>query len=104
MGLTTVFGMGTGVTPPLEGPRTQVYRRWTGLVNPPGARTALEIYPSALRKESSETGPFTNEHERDAVCSALAMWRHRETVAALCAATDPTTRLEGDIWSPTSSP
>jgi hypothetical protein len=70
----------------------------------PGARTALEIYPSALRKETAETGPFTNEHERDAVCSALVMWRHRETVAALCAATDPTTRLEGDIWSPTSSP
>ena len=26
MGLTTVFGMGTGVTPPLEGPRMQFYR------------------------------------------------------------------------------
>src|SRR5207247_10817404 len=25
VGLTTVFGMGTGVTPPLEGPRRQLY-------------------------------------------------------------------------------
>jgi hypothetical protein len=29
------------------------------------------------------------------------MWRYREAVAALRAATDPTIRLEGDIWAPT---
>jgi hypothetical protein len=66
-----------------------------------GERTAFEIYPSALRREVPDAGPFTNEHERDAVCSALVMWRHRETVAALRAATDPTTRIEGDVWAPT---
>jgi hypothetical protein len=66
-----------------------------------GERTAFEIYPSALRRTVPDAGPFTNEHERDAVCSALVLWRHRETVAASRAATDPTTRLEGDIWAPT---
>ena len=71
----------------------------------PGDRTAIEIYPSALRKLQPDTRAFANDHERDAVCSALVMWRSRETVAALRAATDPTTRLEGDIWSPvTASP
>jgi hypothetical protein len=70
----------------------------------PSDRTAFEIYPSALRKLVPDAGPFENEHERDAVCSALVMWRYRETVATLRAATDPTTRLEGDIWAPTSAP
>jgi len=71
--------------------------------DPPGDRTAFEIYPSALRTLVPDAGPFQNEHERDAVCSALVMWRHREQVAALRAATDPTTRLEGDIWTPLSA-
>ncbi len=69
--------------------------------DPPGPRTAFEIYPSALRIDAPDAGPFVSEHERDAVSSALVMWRERETVAALCAATDPTIRLEGDIWAPT---
>jgi len=71
----------------------------------PTDRTVVEIYPSAVR--TLVTGPpaFANDHERDAVCSALVLWRDRETVAALRAATDPTTRLEGDIWAPvTASP
>jgi len=68
-------------------------------------RTVVEIYPSVLRPLVSDAGTFDNTHERDAVCSALVMWRHRETVAALRAATDPTTRLEGDVWAPvTASP
>jgi hypothetical protein len=66
-----------------------------------GPRTAYEIYPTALRREVPDAGPFANEHERDAVCSALVLWRYREAVAALRAATDPTIRLEGDIWAPT---
>lgn len=66
-----------------------------------GPRTAFEIYPSALRVGAPDIGPFVNEHERDAVTSALVMWSARESVAALCAATDPTIRLEGDIWAPT---
>jgi hypothetical protein len=71
--------------------------------DPPGDRAAFEIYPSALRTLVPAAGPFENDHERDAVCSALVMWRHRETVAALRATTDPTTRLEGDIWAPFSA-
>lgn len=71
----------------------------------PADRTVFEIYPSTLRTQMPDTPTFGNPHERDAVCSARAMWRHRETVAALRAATDPTTRLEGDIWAPlTASP
>jgi hypothetical protein len=70
-----------------------------------GDRTAFEVYPSALRTQLPDARVFDNDHERDAVCSALVMWDHREAVAALRAATDPTTRLEGDIWAPvTASP
>jgi hypothetical protein len=64
-------------------------------------RTAFEIYPTALRKLIDDPGPFTTNDERDAVCSALVMWRERETIAALGAAIDPVTRLEGDVWLPT---
>jgi len=67
-------------------------------------RTVVEIYPSALRKLKADAGPFANEHERDALSSARVMWDQRETFAALGAANDPTTRLEGDIWFPTASP
>jgi hypothetical protein len=69
-------------------------------------RTVMEIYPSRMRKIAPhhDVGPFTNEHERDAVVSARVMWDHRETVAALSAATDPTTLIEGDVWVPSSSP
>jgi hypothetical protein len=70
----------------------------------PGERTIIEIYPSALRRLVTNAGPFSNDDERDAVCSALVMWRHRESIAALRAAIDRTTRLEGDIWAPTASP
>jgi hypothetical protein len=69
--------------------------------DPAGPRLVLEIYPSALRVAVPDAAPFANEHERDAVSSALVMWRERETVAALGAATDPKIRLEGDIWAPT---
>ncbi len=72
----------------------------------PGERTAFEIYPAALRRYAPhhDTGPFENEHERDAVVSARVLWDERETVAALRAATDPTTRLEGEVWAPTAWP
>lgn len=70
----------------------------------PSDRTAFEMYPSALRKLVPDAGPFDNEHERDAVVSARVMWDQRETIAALRAAIDPTIRLEGDIWAPTSAP
>jgi hypothetical protein len=68
-----------------------------------GPRTALEIYPSALRKLVPDAGPFTTNDERDAVCSALAMWPHRHALMRLPAATDPLTRLEGDVWMPATA-
>ena len=70
----------------------------------PRARSAFEIYPSALRPLAGPCGPFTSNDERDAVCSAFVMWRQREAVAALSAATDPVTRLEGDVWMPPPPP
>ena len=67
-----------------------------------GDRTAMEIYPSLMRKLAPhhDAGSFANEHERDAVASARVLWDQRETVAALRAATDPITRIEGDVWMP----
>ena len=72
----------------------------------PTDRTVVEIYPTVLRKHSPhhDTGNWKSDDQRDAVVSARVMWDERETVAALSAATDPTTRLEGDIWFPTASP
>lgn len=73
---------------------------------PASDRTAIEIYPSFMRKLAAhhDVGQFTTEHERDAVVSARVMWDHREAIAALSAATDPTTLVEGDVWIPSSSP
>ena len=71
-------------------------------------RRATAPCSRSIRRRSASSrptdGPFENEHERDALSSARVMWDERETVAALSAATDPTTRLEGDIWFPTASP
>jgi hypothetical protein len=76
----------------------------------PADRTVVEIYPTRLRRHAPhhdaphhDGASWRNNHERDAVVSARVMWCARETVAALRAATDPTTRLEGDIWAPTAS-
>jgi len=71
--------------------------------DPPSERTAFEIYPSALRKHAPQhdVGPWQSNDERDAVVSARVLWDERETVATSRAATDPTIRLEGDIWAPT---
>jgi hypothetical protein len=68
-----------------------------------GDRTAFEIYPTAMRTEAFPgwgLDGFDSTHARDAVVSALAMWRYRHTMAALVAATDPVTRIEGDVWLP----
>src|SRR5207237_3984643 len=46
-----------------------------------GVRTALEIYPSALRPLVPDAGPFASNDERDAVCSALVTWEHRASLA-----------------------
>jgi hypothetical protein len=76
-----------------------------------GSRTIVEIYPSALRRNVDLTtlpprvkaAVANNENTRDAVASALVMWEHRDQFATLRAATDETTRLEGDIWTPAST-
>jgi hypothetical protein len=44
---------------------------------------------------------YRSAHERDAVESVRVMWDRRDLFANLTAATDPTTRIEGDIWMPT---
>jgi hypothetical protein len=69
--------------------------------DPPGDRTVLEIYPSLLRAiMPHDELEFENEHERDAVLSAAAMWYHRDSFAELRAADDDVTMLEGDVWTP----
>lgn len=65
-----------------------------------GPRTVVEIYPTALRRLAGAAGPFANDHERDAVCSALVMWANRDALLRLRAARDPVTRIEGDVWVP----
>ncbi len=72
--------------------------------DPPAVRTAFEIYPRALRPIVTERGPFTTNDERDAVSAAFAIWEARASVAALAAATDPVTRIEGDVWMPPATP
>ena len=70
-------------------------------------RTVFEIYPTAMRAEEFpgwDLTRFTSTHERDACISALVMWRYRDVMATLEAATDPVTRIEGDVWVPSSSP
>lgn len=69
--------------------------------DPPTDRTAVEIYPSMLRTLVPHDGTkFADEHERDAVLSAATMWEHRASFATLAAATDQTTLIEGDVWTP----
>jgi hypothetical protein len=67
-----------------------------------GERTALEIYPSRLRRlgRGDAEPHYRSAHERDAVCSARVMWDSRESFATLAAATDRTTRIEGAVWMP----
>jgi hypothetical protein len=68
--------------------------------NAAAERMALEIYPSALRRHISPPRAFESNDERDAVCSALVLWKHRRVLSALPAATDPRSRIEGDLWMP----
>jgi hypothetical protein len=85
----------------------------------PGAHTVLEIYPRVLaggvkgdpaaRRAALEAAgapePWCAAGEEsddafDAAISALALWRDRDAIQALPAATDPTECLEGRIWVP----
>jgi hypothetical protein len=70
----------------------------------PDERTALEIYPSRLRRlmRHDQDRRYGSAHERDAVESVRVMWDRRDLFATLTATTDPTTRIEGDIWMPTA--
>lgn len=77
----------------------------------PSDRTIFEIYPTRLREvqhsialTSRVEAMYANDNTRDAVESACVMWEHRASFASLTAATDPTTRIEGDVWTPSSSP
>lgn len=71
-------------------------------------RTAVEIYPTALRAAAGAPelprrvarAVANSPDTRDAVLSAVVMARHRARLASLRAATDPVTRLEGAIWRP----
>lgn len=72
----------------------------------PSDRMVIEIYPSLLREiyPNDTDEHFASDDERDAVESARAMHRHRTTFKDLAAATDPVTRLEGDVWTPRDKP
>jgi hypothetical protein len=64
-------------------------------------RTVVEIYPSMLRKlVRHDDTDFANEHERDAVLSAAAMWEHRASFASRARTTDPVALIEGEVWHP----
>ena len=93
VGAGSVRGM-----PLLRGLRASGFAIWP--FDAPAARTALEIYPSALRRLTPAAGPFTSNDERDAVCAALVMWEHRHEFARLARAGDAVARLEGDVWEP----
>jgi hypothetical protein len=69
-----------------------------------GSKTALEIYPSALRRLRPDDRNFDSPHERDAVSSAWVLWEHRHEVAHLPRTRDPVTRIEGDVWTPSIRP
>jgi len=76
------------------------------LFDAPSERTVVEIYPRAFRdRPRPELPPETvaSRDAFDAAISALAMFEHRGEFAALRAATDETTRLEGDVWLPRSA-
>jgi hypothetical protein len=71
----------------------------------PKERLAIEMYPSLLRKcfpqYDDASAPTTDA--RDARASARAMQTRADELLALFATADPTTRIEGDVWVPTSS-
>lgn len=74
----------------------------------PNDRTVVEIFPTLLEPLAPHhvtQRVYANENEGDAVLSAAVMWEHRESFASLAPATDPTTKIEGDVWLPaTTSP
>jgi hypothetical protein len=66
-------------------------------------RTVVEIYPKVLLDVCVPPQEFGTNDQRDAVMSALAMWRSREDIMRLRAAQDAVTLLEGDIWCPATA-
>ena len=68
-----------------------------------GDRTALEIYPSLLRKQfpALDETDAPSPHARDARASARVMQTRTDELSLLAATHDPVTRLEGDVWVPT---
>ena len=80
--------------------RVQGFAIWP--FDPAAERTVVEIYPSRLRRLLGEhpTHVYPTPHERDAVESARVMWERRASFPNLRVATDPITRIEGDVWIP----
>jgi hypothetical protein len=69
-----------------------------------GDRVALEIYPSLLRKRfpALDEADAPSLHARDARASARVMQTRAGELSSLAATRDHVTRLEGDIWVPTT--
>jgi hypothetical protein len=67
-----------------------------------GERTAIEIYPSLLRKRLPvlDNDEAPSPHARDARASARVMQTRAAELRELAAATDPVTRIEGGVWIP----
>jgi hypothetical protein len=94
--------------------------------DPPALPTVIEIYPRLFTPgvtkslpshrlkhldascpalpEKMRTAALDSEDAFDAVVSALAMWRHRDQLAALPAPRDDLERIEGAIWIPPVTP
>jgi hypothetical protein len=75
--------------------------------DPSGDRTAVEIYPTALRPLAPARyaeREYPTKDIRDAVLSAAVMWEHRDEFAMLPVAADGVTQLEGDVWLPSAWP
>jgi hypothetical protein len=94
--------------------------------DPAGRSAVIEIYPRLLTGPVIKTSvraclqhldryqveipdlfrgmAATTEDSFDAAVSAIEMWRHRDSLAALSGATDTGELLEGAIWVPTSEP
>jgi hypothetical protein len=68
--------------------------------DPAGMRTVFEVYPTAMRAVVDLGDDFLTTHDRDAAHTAAAMAMHADDLVVLKAATDPVTRIEGDVWTP----
>ena len=66
--------------------------------DPVGRAAHLAPLPPAVLGAVEREAAIASDDAFDAVVSALAMWERRSELRALEPATDPTARLEGEIW------